>query len=68
MELHELRSYKGELESRLKYSIAKDLKWFEEKTDWSVEAIDVRMLDITTFGDKLPRYTLKSVVVKLEEM
>ena len=68
MELHELRGYKKELESRLIHSIARDLKWFEDMTGWNIEDIQISMVNVTTFEDPRPKYVLGNVSVELEDI
>lgn len=55
-----------DFKAAVRSALGQALKTFEAETGLSPSAITVQMVEMTTYGDSLPRYTLADVGIKLD--
>lgn len=66
MQVDEIRARRRELEAELSRKVGEAVIRFREETGFSPDSISVEMLDVTSVGDKEPRYEVSRCVVDVK--
>ena len=61
MDIKDFKIARRELEEEVLYAVAAAVRTFQDKTGMSPQSIDIRLVDVTAFGDTYPSYMVSDV-------